>query len=377
MPPSRDLMKPPILVDNLSCRKTPQGAYRVSALVDGHELWFESEHEIVAAPEAFLSCMLLAGMKRKRDLQCAQAVDEVWLCNNAELQRIFHDWWGEAIIGIRATGLQVAPPPDPKSALLFTAGVDSFHSLLRGGHKPDYLLNIEGLDIAVESTDLRSAIRKHLQKIADESGIPLLTMSTNLRRHPLFKPLSYLRTHGSAMAACAHLLRSHFGELFISSSSVRSYDVPFGTHWDTDPLWSSTQTRIRHTGCDLWRSDKLGEIMDEPIVCENLRVCYQHASNGRLNCSECEKCVRTMLALHQRKRLEQFPTLQPAVSLAKSVRRVSAVKDVSLPVYQKFHSLERDPGIRAALQQLIRRNSGPLRRLKRSLHKKWCQLTAG
>ncbi|MGA0898950.1 MAG: hypothetical protein ACO3SO_00945, partial [Luteolibacter sp.] len=97
----------------------------------------------------------------------------------------------------------------------------------------------------------------------------------------------------------------------------------------------------------------------------------------RLNCSECEKCVRTMLALHQRKRLEQFPTLQPAVSLAKSVRRVSSVKDVSLPVYQKFHSLEPDPGIRAALQQLIRRNSGPLRRLKRSLHKKWCQLTAG
>jgi len=65
---------------------------------------------------------------------------------------------------------------------------------------------------------------------------------------------------------------------------------------DTDTLHSSRQMEIAHFGEKVYRLDKFRAIVGEPIVRENLRGCWA-ALNDRMNCSRCEKCLRTMVWL--------------------------------------------------------------------------------
>ncbi len=363
----------PLEIRNLRISRNGD-SHRCAAMVDGVEVWFESDQELSGAPESFLSAFLLPAMAAGRDLLCDEPVDPLWLENNQRLQEIFHRWWGYFLIRVQAPLASDLRQQTGRSALLFSAGVDSFHTLLKHPDRIDCLLFAEGLDVKIDNNAYREHARALVRRVAASKGMSCLGIATNLRQHPLFKRMDYLRTHGAALAACAHQLDRHCGRLIINSSSVTEFNIPFGTHWDTDPLWSSSSLGVDHWGQHRWRAEKLTEIMREPIVRQNLRCCFERLSPPALNCGRCEKCVRTMLILHQHGQLDGFEALQPPCHLAESIDRVVYVKSITLQVYERVRAVESDPMIRDALDRLIRRNHGPLGKLRRSLYKRWLRI---
>jgi hypothetical protein len=362
-------MAAPIVIDSFDVRSSSSARNRVSALVDGRELWFESDLELISSPEPFLSAFLLPAMETGRDLVCESPVDAVWLKHMESLQDLFHSWWRYPKIRIEAPISPIVHTPMEKTAVLFSGGVDSFHTVLRHPRRIDALLFIEGLDIPISKQEYRAFACGHMQHIAGELGKDWLHLATNLREHPLFRNSHYTRTHGAALAAGAQLLRGYIGHLIINSSSVSDYDIPWGTHWDSDPLWSCSWLDIEHWGHHVWRAQKLVEIMREPMVRQHLRVCYHEFRVGKLNCGECEKCVRTMLSLHQQGQLESFHALQPVHGLTRSIDRVRRTKVASVIVYQGYGQQEQDPEIRRAIHRLIQRSQGSLSWIRRLVHK--------
>lgn len=89
----------------------------------------------------------------------------------------------------------------------------------------------------------------------------------------------------------------HVDSLVIPSSYAYEDATPWGSHWDTDPLWSSPdKIRIIHDDASVNRRDKIIQLAAEPLVQRHLRVCWRNlAPTG--NCSRCEKCLRTMTTL--------------------------------------------------------------------------------
>jgi hypothetical protein len=114
--------------------------------------------------------------------------------------------------------------------------------------------------------------------------------------------------------------------------------------------------------------------MHEPIVRKNLRVCLEKLPAGILNCGQCEKCVRTMIPLYQHDQLQNFESLQPPVSLLRSISRVPKVKPRSQFVYEGYLQNEQDPEIRQAIEGLLRRSRWPAMKLRRFFRKRYWKL---
>jgi hypothetical protein len=66
-----------------------------------------------------------------------------------------------------------------------------------------------------------------------------------------------------------------------------------------DPFYSSYEVRIRHDGAALSRFEKTRLLADWDIGLQHIRVCNltDQYQADRLNCGQCEKCIRTMVAL--------------------------------------------------------------------------------
>jgi hypothetical protein len=79
------------------------------------------------------------------------------------------------------------------------------------------------------------------------------------------------------------------------ASTFTVYELqPWGSHPLLDPLFSNDFTKIVHGDNSVTRFEKTRKISTDPIMLENLRVCwYSHADN----CGQCSKCLRTMAAL--------------------------------------------------------------------------------
>jgi hypothetical protein len=104
---------------------------------------------------------------------------------------------------------------------------------------------------------------------------------------------------GAVFAAIAHAFAQRFSVVSLASSFDIPLLHPHGSHPILDPAYSSSDLRIKHDGVCLSRLMKVKLIAEWDVALQNLRVCNNISSIGpnNLNCGQCEKCVRTMLAL--------------------------------------------------------------------------------
>ena len=121
------------------------------------------------------------------------------------------------------------------------------------------------------------------------------------------------------MAAIGYLLPPEIGRLLISSSRKYDYTEPWGSHWRIDPLWSSTGLTIAQFGGEWKRYEKLRIIAAEPILRQHLRVCWENRTPTG-NCSRCDKCLRTRLALAQCGELDKYEVFGGLATLAADLR---------------------------------------------------------
>lgn len=290
------------------------GKSRVCALVDGVQLWYSSNEDLAPSPEAFGSSLLLPSMHRRRGLSVNEPVSPVWRDNAVLLSQTWSGWWGYPPIQVDAPVRANRAASSTASALAFSCGVDSFHNLLHGP-KPGMLVAVHGFDVPLADEYRMLAFSASVEAIAKETGIRWTIVSTNLREHPVIgRPWLWERAHGGALAAIGHLLSGSIGRFTISSTYSTGNAHAWGSTSETDPLFSSDQLTIEHVGTEVHREQKIRLLCDHPLVQKHLRVCWANRSKSG-NCSQCGKCVVTMLLLAELGALDSFEVFTGTNSL--------------------------------------------------------------
>jgi hypothetical protein len=284
---------------------------RVVAAVVGEDVWFESDDvQLEPSPEAFASLFMVPALKARVRLEIDAPLDPSWIENTRQLLPILNEWWGfegrHPIV--RSTQSTPTLPQSDRVGQCFTGGVDSFHLLMHQGAEVDYLVFVQGFDIPLDDHGRMDAFETSLREVADRVGKKAIVLRSNIRGIRRFERGGWEhRTHGSALAATGHLLAGSLGRLLIPSTWPRHDTRRYGSSWRTDEFWSSSRTRIEHGDASLSRRDKIPLVATERLAWDHLRVCAQETT-PTLNCSRCEKCLRTMVGLERCGALEHFAT---------------------------------------------------------------------
>ena len=267
------------------------------------------------AADAFVPALLVPAMVAGADLVLQPPVSARMLGQLETIQDIlvrFHGFRRARVTAQPRAGGQ----PGPATAVHFSGGVDSSHSLMRGLRSaipgvaaPEYLLFFKGLEQPLSKLTNVEASIAAVASVARRTGTTLLVVETNLR--DVFNPNYERYYHGSALAAASLALAAGVGRVVVPASYDYAHLMPWGSHPLLDPLWSTERQQIVFGGGGSRRVDKVEELVREwPESLEWLRVCLANDGGGS-NCGRCRKCVRTMAALDLLGALERAPLFPP------------------------------------------------------------------
>jgi hypothetical protein len=235
--------------------------------------------------------------------------------------------------------------------------VDSFHTLLLGTNPTDHLLFVHGFDIRLDDHVRMASFERMFRDVAHARGKRPIVVRTNLREHPIFATVNWERTHGAALAAVGGVLSPSIGTLIVPSSYRYVVLRPWGSHPGTDPMWSTSRTSIVHEEALFSREDKVGRIADSPIVWNHLRVCWENRVPSG-NCSNCQKCLRTMTGISGFGSLERFTVFDHSIPLADRLNALPRIPEHLIVVWGNLLELDLQPDVRRAVEA-VRARSHP------------------
>jgi hypothetical protein len=332
------------------------GTRKVSARINGSELWFESPNsELRPSAEAFASTMLLPALYTGADIVVEAPLSPTWVSNARRYLEIFGGWLKLPTVDIRS------PLREPgviargeKTAICFSGGLDSFFTLLRGPFDNAALLMIHGFDIDPDDECLWEGVKKNLLEVSSAVGAEPIVIKTNIRKNPVFLNAPWEYAQGGALGAIGYVVDC-VNRLVISSSYHYGQDHPWGSHWDTDPLLSSEVLEVVHWGAAYTRPDKLSAVLDEPLVKKHLRVCWENRDK-MYNCSKCEKCIRTMLTIEALDKLDEYEVFKPEQPLAKVVDEMPFISNPAIDLYDDILDACPDFALSGKIRELIKRS---------------------
>ncbi len=321
-------------------------------------LYFESDVPIAQSSELLITATLAALMKNGvRTGYGVRKVDAGYLSNLPKIQELLQSWWADYqrvdLSELSATSLTA---PEAKGVgCFFSGGVDSFYTLLKNQPEITHLIYVHGFDIPVENEKLFRQVEANIQSVTEHFDLRLVVVRTNLRELYELNNLEWGQgAFGSALASVAHLLSGYFKQVFMPASLDTNNLMPWGSHPDLDPLWGSSSLSLVHHGC-VPRTEKIRFIADSPLALSNLRVCYLNPGNS-YNCCRCEKCVRTMVALHALGVLDQCVTFPEPLTYRKISKLWITSEAARVFVRENIALLEqtkRDPQMVKILKQLL------------------------
>jgi hypothetical protein len=349
-------------IRDVRAERAPGGGRRISARVGAGEVFFESDTPLVPAREAFLQLFLFPAMCRGLDLSTDGPLCPRWVGNAAAARELARRWWGFSGGAIRHPGSEALQPASGQ-ALFFGGGVDSFYTLWRMRERLTHLVYIEGFDVPLADAGRLAWLGEWNRAVAQECGLDLVVIRSNLRVHRDFRVLPWINGFGGALAAAGHLLRDLCGTAWIAAGgySAQLDVLGLGMHSDLTPLWSSAAVRFHHHAEETLRCEKVAAIAEWPLARRFLRVCWKHQSSG-LNCGVCEKCVRTQLEFFAAGQLDELETMPPG-SLKDRLNRIPWVSDNHFFYYQDLLDRIEEPELRRAIQALRQRSIPMQRRL--------------
>lgn len=201
----------------------------------------------------------------------------------------------------------------------FSGGIDSYsilkdHYFQPGNHCNNInalVFNNVGANGTSDERDLFESRLRHAREGASAVGLPLIVIESNMDDfYSVYDDLHFFKTHSFRNSAVAHLLSNAVsGYLYAAASVYSEVRVePSNTLGYVDlitlPLLSSEYLHLQSEGAQYSRSDKIAAVADLEVVQNNLHVCVDHNIDG--NCSQCQKCVRTLLVIDFLGRLEKF-----------------------------------------------------------------------
>ena len=196
-----------------------------------------------------------------------------------------------------------------KHAMLFSGGVDAYATFFRHQEEGLDLISICGADIPIQDVTQW----KRLVDLIDHE--PLLEthskqkIKANLRDFYTYHVSLLIPTrawwgavqHGLALNSLVAPLSTirGYSRIYIASTHTEAIKIKWGSSPEIDNRIAWSNCSVHHDCYEFTRMDKIALIvsMSNRVsrgVC--LRVCYSELSDG-LNCSTCEKCLRTMFGL--------------------------------------------------------------------------------
>ena len=310
-----------VLIEGISLEESPRraGWARLTARVSyegehrdagaaSEELWFEvpPDHAsvLVARGDPFVAALAPLAALRHESLRVHAPIDALLRDSVQEVTRVWQSWYPElSAVTIEGESLTSGRELPGATASFFSGGVDSFFTALRhaaGDGTPATetiadLVLVHGFDIPIDNDSAFAHVEQSLARAAASLGKRLLVVATNLRK-TRFDHTDWSRlSHGAALAAVAHAVGGAYDTVLIGSSAGYRDLRSWGSHPLTDPMFTSSRTRVLHDGPAFMRVEKTQYVARSSVAMAHLRVCWQ-SDDGR-NCGACNNCFRTMLAL--------------------------------------------------------------------------------
>lgn len=350
-----------------------------SACVGDSELWFRVPKALgpllSVSGDPFIPALLLPAMVLEKRLLIEGEISSLLLDSCHRIQDIFATWVGNAHrIPIESGRKPDSPGRSGRgTGSFFSAGVDSFHTLLKNLDDITHLVLIDRFDHKMlHSEAVCLDTRNHVSRVAANLGKQLIVAQSNARS--LFLPaVSWSDYHGAVLASMALALGNCFKSVYIPASYTYTQLQPWGSHPLLDPLWSTAETRIVHDGAEATRSQKIMDwICQSDLALQSLRVCLH--PGDEYNCGRCEKCLRTMIPIYLAGKLGRSPVFPRELPVEEIQKHLFANLGQYQFAEENIALLERRPNktdldrrLAHALGQAIKRSRAKVLRRERKL----------
>jgi hypothetical protein len=322
--------------------------------VGGEQLYWNMPDQpgVSVRGEPFIAALLVSAMTTGRDLRLPQdvPVDQVFLRSIDTLQTIFERWF-TGLQRVRIDATETASGPTSHGRYTgYSGGVDSSYTVMRIGSTLDAAVLIDGIDFGEPQQDLMADVEARLRTATEGRGLPLVRVATNAKRVGRRLGGHWSQFIGGLLASVPLAIGA--AEYTIAASDSWENLLPYGSHPLTDPLWSSSRTRIFHHGCEGRRIDKLRVMAETADLLAVLRVCYQGTA---YNCGICHKCLRTMAGLRY---ASMVSAALPALADPTVLRDVRIVDDHDAIDWIELVDdglRQRDPRLHRELHRLVTR----------------------
>ncbi len=287
------------------------------------QIWFDVPEafaaELSASGNPWLAALLPLAVTLGEPLELCRPVDPALREGAEALMQVWRTWYPSHYQPVAIDcGLlaEAAPDPAARTGAFFSAGVDSFHTILRhqprgGAFRPmviEDLITLWGLDIPIEAPEAFERLSGMIAEVAHTLGKTPVTLATNLRQSGWSVTNWGKMSQGPALAAMALALEGRYRRILIPASVSYHSLKPWGTHPLTDSLLSTTRTEIRNDGALSRRMEKIEVLAGSELALRHLHVCWMGRADT--NCGGCEKCLRTLTAFElvgARDRCVTFP----------------------------------------------------------------------
>jgi hypothetical protein len=218
------------------------------------------------------------------------------------------------------------PRREPRAACFLSGGIDAL-SLLRS-NRLDYprdhpssirdgilLFGLNSFDAGASGPkpERLAAFESHADRMAsfaEHAGVMLIPMRTNIRAlYPDFASW-WSVGFGAGTLSTALCVSGRIDRVELASAGLGMRLPPQGSHPWLDHHYAMEAVAIRHAQVALSRFEKTRIVGEWDEALSVLRSCLyvRIPDAGRINCGECEKCLRTMLALVALGKLDRAPT---------------------------------------------------------------------
>ncbi|MGH9440755.1 MAG: hypothetical protein ACRD16_00610 [Thermoanaerobaculia bacterium] len=307
------------------------------------------------APEAFvLAAAFAAARAGERRLRIEDSLCPVFARNVREGLVLLDAWYGgsRSAMSIEASrGFRARPPGAPAAAMFLSGGVDSLHVLRRNrlafprSHPESIRIAVHARAFGYSGEANTEAARniaerasRSIGEIARAEGLRVASVEFDARLlEPDFE-FFVLESHGSMLAAAAHLFPGAFRSVAIAASAdLRRHFRPWGSHPLLDPLYGSSALTVRHSGHEFSRIEKVRDLSRWDVALATLLVCNEAPlPAGVANCGRCEKCLRTLCELFASGVLDRASTFAVREVTTEAIRRLHTVDAPGL----RFHNRE-------------------------------------
>jgi hypothetical protein len=313
---------------------TEDGWHVASASISVLEKTFElkyrvSEGSLSKSSDAFLAAALFPAMKVNQPLHISGTVSPKLLTAAERMQDTYHKWFPEfQKIPVQAESiLSDNMNSSADVGLFFSGGVDSFYTLLKNQDEITKLILINGF--MYEKDSQRPKVTEEIQEVAHEMGKSLIVVEVNIREFSDQYTYWEDQYAGVAMASVGLLLSPQFRKLYFASSFSYEHWKPTAIHPLLEPFFSTESLIFEIDGSEADRPEKIACIAQSDVTLNSLRTC---SSKYSYNCGQCEKCLRTMIALQAVGALERCSTFKQKLD----IKAVSSIKlDELRDIYEK------------------------------------------